>query len=50
MTTYSVGATEMQEERPWEFDGDEIVCTEVEPKEVTVVTWIPVKKDNEGED
>ncbi len=36
---YSVGATEMQEEAPWEYD-DEVHCTEVELKEVTVKTWV----------
>lgn len=42
MTTYSEGATEIQDERPWEYD-DEIECTEVELKEVKVKKWIPVK-------
>ena len=41
MTTYSEGATEIQDERPWEYD-DEIECTEVELKEVKVKKWIPV--------
>lgn len=35
MTTYSEGATEYQDERPWEHE-DEIKCTEVELKEVKV--------------
>ena len=43
MTTYSEGATEMQDERPWEHDNDEIECTEVELKEVKVKKWIPVE-------
>lgn len=43
-TTYSEGATEMQDERPWEYD-DEINCTEVELKEVTVKKWMPVDKE-----
>ena len=42
MTTYSEGATEMQDERPWEYE-DEIKCTEVELKEVKVKKWIPVE-------
>lgn len=42
MTTYSEGATEYQDERPWEYD-DEIKCTEVELKEVKVKKWIPVE-------
>ena len=41
-STYSVGATECQDERPWEYD-DEIECTEVELKEVKVKKWIPVE-------
>lgn len=41
---YSVGATESQDEGPWEFE-DEVTCEEVESKEVTVTTWIPVKDD-----
>lgn len=42
MTTYSEGATEYQDERPWEYE-DEIKCTEVELKEVKVKKWIPVE-------
>ena len=42
MTTYSAGATECQDEIPWEYD-DEIKCTEVELKEVKVKKWIPVE-------
>ena len=38
-TTYSVGATESQDESPWEYQ-DEVECTEVEAKEVTVTTWV----------
>lgn len=42
MTTYSVGATECQDESPWEYD-DEVECTEVELKEVKVKKWVPVE-------
>lgn len=42
MTTYSEGATECQDEKPWEYD-DEIKCTEVELKEVKVKKWVPVE-------
>ena len=42
MTTYSKGATECQDERPWEYK-DEIKCTEVELKAVKVKKWIPVE-------
>ena len=41
---YSEGATEFQDERPWEYD-DEIKCTEVELKEVKVKKWIPVEDE-----
>lgn len=42
MTTYSEGATEYQDERPWEYE-DEVKCTEVELKEVKIKKWIPVE-------
>ncbi len=38
-TTYSEGATEMQDERPWEYE-EEVECHEVELKEVKVKKWI----------
>jgi hypothetical protein len=38
-TFYSEGATEMQDERPWEYD-DEVECEEVELKEVKVKKWV----------
>src|SRR5574344_1181952 len=41
-TTYSEGATECQDEKPWEYD-DEIECTEVELKEVKVKKWMPIE-------
>lgn len=46
MTTYSEGATEYQNERPWEYE-DEVKCTEVELKEVKVKKWIPVEEQGE---
>ena len=39
---YSEGATEMQDERPWEYE-NEITCTEVELKEVKVKQWVAVE-------
>jgi predicted nuclease of restriction endonuclease-like RecB superfamily len=39
---YSEGATEMQDESPWEYEED-VDCTEVELKEVKVMKWVPVK-------
>ena len=41
-THYSEGATEAQDERPWEYE-DEVTCTEVELKEVKVKKWVPVE-------
>ena len=40
-TWYSVGATEYQDESPWEYD-DDVQCREVELKEVMVKQWVPV--------
>lgn len=42
MTTYSEGATECQDEKPWEYD-DEVECVEVELREVKVKKWVPVE-------
>lgn len=41
-TYYSEGATEMQDESPWEYDND-VECTEVELRDVKVKKWMPVK-------
>lgn len=41
-TTYSVGATECQDEHPWEYESM-VKCTEVEKKQVMVEQWVPVK-------
>ena len=43
-STYSCGATEMQDESPFEYDGDEIEFTEVEPVEVIKIEYRPVKE------
>jgi len=40
-TTYSTGATEMQDERPWECL-KRVTCTEVELKDVIVKKWVPI--------
>lgn len=40
---YSRGATECQDESPFEYDGDMINCTEVEPVEVMKIVYQPVK-------
>lgn len=39
-TTYSEGATECQEEAPWEYE-DEVECVEVELREVKIMKWCP---------
>ena len=38
-TVYRRGATEIQEEAPWEYEGDEIDCVEVFPVEKTLVVY-----------
>lgn len=43
ITYYSRGATEYQDEAPYEYDGEEIECVEVVPVE-KVVTVYEVKK------
>ena len=43
-TYYNQGATEQQDERPYEYDEDEIECDEVEPYEVAVIKYRKVKK------
>lgn len=45
-TDYSCGATENQDEAPWEFD-DNVECVEIELKEVLVEKWVPVNKNKE---
>lgn len=37
-TTYSVGATERQDELPWEYQ-ESVECTEVVEKEITTFVW-----------
>ena len=39
---YSVGATESQDESPWEDEGDEIECSEVVPVHKTVIEYMQV--------
>lgn len=40
LSGYSEGATESQDESPYEYDGDEIECFEVVPQEVTVTKYV----------
>ncbi len=49
VVAYSVGATEQQDERPWEYDGDRIECTEVERVEVTKVDWKAVRAGDDDD-
>lgn len=42
-TSYSVGATEQQDERPWEYE-DEVECVEVEKVEIVKTEWKAVKE------
>jgi hypothetical protein len=41
LTTYSTGATENQDESPYKYDGDEIECVEVFPREKTIIVYEP---------
>lgn len=43
-TGYSVGATEYQDESPYEYEGDYIECEEVIPTQITITKYIPVPK------
>lgn len=43
-TYYNVGATECQDERPWEYE-KEINCTEVEKRKVMVEKWMPIENN-----
>lgn len=38
-TTYSRGATESQDERPYEYEPDEIECPEVKAVEKVITVW-----------
>ena len=42
-THYSVGATEYQDETPFEYAPVQIECEQVEQVEKTVLVWEPVK-------
>ena len=43
-TYYSVGATECQDESPWEYK-DKVECIEVEKKQVMVEQWVAKESD-----
>lgn len=38
-THYSVGATESQDESPYEYDDEEIECPEVQPKTAQITVY-----------
>lgn len=40
-TTYSHGATESQDESPYEYEGDMITVVEVVPQEKTITVYVP---------
>jgi hypothetical protein len=42
MTSYTQGLTESQDERPFEYDGDEIEFTQVNPVPVSHIEYQPV--------
>lgn len=44
-THYSEGATEMQDESPYEYDGDWVEVDEVVPKEVTIIKYVSKGRD-----
>ena len=48
-TSYSVGATEQQDERPWEYD-DWIDCVEVAAVEKTITVYVPVSGLSSGKE
>ena len=43
MTGYRVGATECQDESPYEYDDAEIECQEVKPVEKTITVYEPIE-------
>jgi hypothetical protein len=47
MANYSVGATEMQDERPWEYE-DEVECMPVKQVEKIIKGWEPLNVESEG--
>jgi hypothetical protein len=42
-TIFSKGATEQQEERPYDYEPDEIECDEVEPFEMVITRYRKVE-------
>lgn len=46
-TTYSIGATESQDESPYDYEPDEIECEEVFPVEKVVFVYEPRKTESQ---
>jgi ribosomal protein S17 len=42
-TRYKSAATEIQDEKPYQYDGDEVECDEVRPVEKKVIVFEEVK-------
>lgn len=42
LSTYRVGATESQDESPYEYEDDLIECQEVVAKEVKAIRWVAI--------
>lgn len=42
MASYTVGATESQDESPFEYEGPEVECPEVRAVPVTTTTWAAI--------
>jgi hypothetical protein len=48
-TYYSVGATEQQDESPYEYDDAEIECPEVQPVQKLVTVYEKIEGENNEE-
>lgn len=44
-TTYSCGLTELQDEHPWEYDGEKIECTKVEKRLIQIEDWVAIEEE-----
>lgn len=44
-TEYSEAATEIQDEKPYEYEGEWVEVSEVVPKEVTTIQYVPKEKN-----
>ena len=42
-SSYSIGATEQQDESPYEYDNEEIECSEVKPVNKTTIVYEKIK-------